>query len=296
MTVEGTREETSTPTQPVERPRPPAPVRYLVTALAVAVYMALGFVLNVGATSDSEVGYLVLGIPIMLLFQTLVSRRPIRALWVRDARPFQLDPQTIGIGVLLAIAPAVVTVQSTQQGQVWETLYGIAGIGGAFAAAYALRAMRGTTVRQLLYCLGTAGAIGIVVWVVEDLSLAHLHHQSPLAHASLLTGVGYFLLYVPIIFVVEEVFFRGMLDTYLHDPAAGTGWLSAIFLSFLWGEWHVPLLINEGGAGTFLSVLPLQLLMGVPLSIWWRRSGNLMVPGTAHALSDAVRNALGFSV
>jgi membrane protease YdiL (CAAX protease family) len=31
---------------------------------------------------------------------------------------------------------------------------------------------------------------------------------------------------------------------------------------------------------------------GVPLTIGWRRSGNLAVPGIAHALIDAVRNAL----
>ena len=31
---------------------------------------------------------------------------------------------------------------------------------------------------------------------------------------------------------------------------------------------------------------------GVPFSIYWRRSGNLLVPGVPHALIDAVRNAL----
>jgi len=32
--------------------------------------------------------------------------------------------------------------------------------------------------------------------------------------------------------------------------------------------------------------------MGVALSIYWRKSGNLGVPGTAHALADSVRNAI----
>jgi membrane protease YdiL (CAAX protease family) len=36
-----------------------------------------------------------------------------------------------------------------------------------------------------------------------------------------------------------------------------------------------------------------QVAVGPFLSLFWRRSGNLMVPGFAHALSDAVRNALG---
>jgi hypothetical protein len=31
--------------------------------------------------------------------------------------------------------------------------------------------------------------------------------------------------------------------------------------------------------------------MGVALSIFWRRSGNLGVSGCAHALGDSIRNA-----
>jgi membrane protease YdiL (CAAX protease family) len=32
--------------------------------------------------------------------------------------------------------------------------------------------------------------------------------------------------------------------------------------------------------------------MGIFLSIYWRRSGNLAVPGVTHAVSDSVRNVL----
>jgi membrane protease YdiL (CAAX protease family) len=32
--------------------------------------------------------------------------------------------------------------------------------------------------------------------------------------------------------------------------------------------------------------------MGVALSIYWRKSGNLGVSGTAHALADSIRNAI----
>jgi membrane protease YdiL (CAAX protease family) len=35
-----------------------------------------------------------------------------------------------------------------------------------------------------------------------------------------------------------------------------------------------------------------QVLIGVPLSIYWRRSGNLAVPAFTHAFIDSVRNAL----
>jgi membrane protease YdiL (CAAX protease family) len=32
-------------------------------------------------------------------------------------------------------------------------------------------------------------------------------------------------------------------------------------------------------------------MVGIPLSLFWRRSGNLFVPAAVHALIDAVRNA-----
>jgi CAAX prenyl protease-like protein len=47
------------------------------------------------------------------------------------------------------------------------------------------------------------------------------------------------LLISPVGFVVEEVFFRGGLDTYLHAGEKGFGWSSAVFVSALWGLWHL---------------------------------------------------------
>jgi hypothetical protein len=42
-----------------------------------------------------------------------------------------------------------------------------------------------------------------------------------------------------------------------------------------------------------VGLLAAQILVGVPLSIWWRRSGNLLVPDTAHALLEAARSVVG---
>jgi membrane protease YdiL (CAAX protease family) len=39
-------------------------------------------------------------------------------------------------------------------------------------------------------------------------------------------------------------------------------------------------------------LLLVQVAVGPFLSIYWRKSGNLMVPGFAHATIDSVRNAL----
>ncbi len=42
-------------------------------------------------------------------------------------------------------------------------------------------------------------------------------------------------LMAPIGFMVEEVFFRGPLDTHVYGGSQGTDWLSAIVNSLLWG-------------------------------------------------------------
>ena len=98
----------------------------------------------------------------------------------------------------------------------------------------------------------------------------------------------------PVGFVVEEVFFRGGLDTYLHRGEEGTGWLSAIYVSALWGLWHLPGQAAPAGGllGTIVALLVAQIAVGVPLSLWWRKSGNLTVTDTTHALLQAFRAIL----
>lgn len=115
----------------------------------------------------------------------------------------------------------------------------------------------------------------------------------PALLTSLLVGLETFLL-GPVGFIVEEVFFRGGLDTYLHRGEKGTGWLSAIFVSALWGLWHLPGQVIPAGhlLSTIVVLLVAQIAIGVPLSLWWRKSGNLTVPDTAHAFLDAVRSTL----
>jgi transposase len=94
----------------------------------------------------------------------------------------------------------------------------------------------------------------------------------------------------------EAVAFRGAIDSHVRHPGEDHGVsstiygiVSAIFVSVLWGLWHHPILPSV----TLFQLLFLQVLVGPFLSLFWRRSGNLMVPGSAHALSDSVRNALG---
>jgi len=55
-------------------------------ALVVAVYVALGFIFRPNANA-----YLLLGMPITVLFQLCVARRPLRELWLREGQPFRFD-------------------------------------------------------------------------------------------------------------------------------------------------------------------------------------------------------------
>jgi hypothetical protein len=68
-------------------------------------------------------------------------------------------------------------------------------------------------------------------------------------------------------FVLEEVTFRGALDTHVSEATSGDL------------------------APCCLRVLP-SVLYGVPLAFAWRRGGTLVLPAAAPALFDAWRNAL----
>jgi hypothetical protein len=59
--------------------------------------------------------------------------------------------------------------------------------------------------------------------------------------------------------------------------------------------WHLPIVPQLAGNTLLPVVLILgvvHLAVGVPLSLSWRIGGSLLVPAAAHALVDAVRNAM----
>jgi Type II CAAX prenyl endopeptidase Rce1-like len=99
-------------------------------------------------------------------------------------------------------------------------------------------------------------------------------------------------LYLPVCFMLEEVTFRGALDSYLWRPGEKDASYSTIEISFLWGLWHLPIVPIEGSLFFALLVGCWHVLPGSPLSLSWRTGGNLLVPAAAHAALDGVRNAL----
>jgi membrane protease YdiL (CAAX protease family) len=78
----------------------------------------------------------------------------------------------------------------------------------------------------------------------------------------------------------------------VHHQGEARGWPSAIFVSALWGLWHLPVTSGLPFPLQLLELVGVHVLLGVPLSMSWRRTGNLAGPALAHAVNDAVRNAM----
>jgi membrane protease YdiL (CAAX protease family) len=275
-------------TAPVSAPVVGRTRRSIEVVVFVAVWMALGRLLPIDAN-----GYLLLGIPLTLAFQLLVRRRPVRELWVRDGDRFALDRAGVLIAVLLVVVPAVVLVRAVLAGEWVQAGWNLAAVVGAVAAGYALRR---TTAGRVLRAAALPATIGVLIMVASGVLQFVVLGRTPAPLAMLGTGLLYLALYFPATFVVEEVTFRGALDAHLHRPGEGRGWLPALLGSALWGLWHLPLVPPAATAGAFAvqvaQLLLVHCLIGVPLAFAWRKTGNLAAPALAHAVIDAVRNAL----
>jgi membrane protease YdiL (CAAX protease family) len=267
--------------------------RWLEVIAFVALWVAAGELLNMSGNV-----YLLFGIPLTAAFQLLVRRRPIKELWVRNGPGLSVRTVSLKLALLLAIVPLYHLVLAVIKAQgIAYVFYAIAAIVGAGAASYALGQFERQTWLYLGLCVLTASLIGILFTADAAWHEASaVHPVSGYLRPNALFGIESLLLYVPALFIVEEVAFRGAIDSHVRHPGEGRGAaaraygvVSAIFVSVLWGLWHHPIVPEA----SILQLLVVQVAVGPFLSLFWRRSGNLMVPGFAHALSDAVRNALG---
>lgn len=255
----------------------------------VGAFVALSIALGEALDMNPNV-YLVVNIPLVVAFQLLVARRPVRALWLRDAPRFALGRREMILAALLAIVPLVILVDDLAAGNgLPVVLWDLATIAGAIPAAWALGHFTRLTSRQLLLCLATAGPIGLF-WTVglDLLGDVYVRHVAE-PDFDVIVFLEYALLYLPAAFVMEEVVFRGALDSRVQQPGERHGILTAVYVSVLWGLWHIPV---AGTEGTVMLVVVMGTT-GVPLSLWWRRSRNLAVSGGTHSFVDAARNGIG---
>ncbi len=264
----------------------PRPKRFLEITLCVGLWIALGLSLHLSVPA-----YLLIGIPITAAFQCFVRREPLRGLWLRGAPRFHLEAKDWLLALLLLAVPGYkLLLDLHQPGTITLKLYDLAVLAGAFAAAWCLRNFRRSDLRPLLLCLAFAGGIGVLIMIGTAFAAGFSHLS---LRGRLVTGAGNFLILVPAYMIVEEVSFRGAFDTHVHHKNESRGFLSALFVSALWGLWHLPISIGREPLAVILAeLLVFHCLVGVPLSLYWRRSGNLLVTVFPHALIDAVRNAL----
>jgi membrane protease YdiL (CAAX protease family) len=271
------------------------PLRYVHAFGFVIVWMALGWILRLDANS-----YLLIGVPVVALFQIFIRKKPIVTIWVRDAEHFKLKASGIIIGLCLSVLPAVKlfqTVNSTHWPKhIPEILWLVCCIAGAFCAAFSISHFTKQTGKTLLFCLATAGVIGCAIMCAGFFVRLMLHKQAlAFSSAQLTNGIESFLLYFPVCFILEEVAFRGAIDSHIHQSGDPFPWLSAAYVSALWGLWHLPMVPFTGILQLIVLVVALPCIhvaTGIFLSMAWRRSGNLAVTSGTHALIDAVRNGL----
>ncbi len=264
----------------------------------VGIWMAIGWLFHLDANS-----YLVVGVPLVVIFQLFIRKKPLVALWIRDAERFRLNTLGIVLGFGLAVLPAVKLIQTFRlvdwPSHTPEILWYVCCIIGAFGSAFGFTHFTRQTWKELGFCAGTAGTIGCLTMLLTflaRLAVKYMHHTPvTFTWSNVLGGLQSFLLYVPVCFVLEEVVFRGAIDSHVFQPGDKGQWWTAFFVSTLWGWWHLPIVDTKGISQlmTLIVLLPcIHIAVGVFFSLSWRRSGNLAVPATVHAFIDAVRNML----
>ena len=258
--------------------------RALVATLVIGGYIAIGIAFGLSADA-----YLLLGIPITIAFQAVVVRQPLRALWLRTAPPLALSRRSVAAVVVVAIAPASIALRGVQHGDPVLAAYGLAAMGGAVGAIYAIRAMDRRAATATVRATMINGAILASVMVAFRLSTGGFHGS---VRDAVITAVLSTATYLPVVFVMEEVLFRGLLDPYLHGSTPGPDRATAIYGSALWGLWHLPVAAVGLGPLTIPYLVAVHTALGFVLVTAWRRTGNLAAPGIAHAVSDALRNAV----
>lgn len=264
-------------------------MKYAEVSIFVILYIAIGFIFKLDVNQ-----YLLIGVPLGLTFQLFIRKKSIHSAWVRTDESFVFNKIALLYSIVFSIYPTykIIKLCSQESFTITILLYNICILVGAFAYGYALSKMTKKTAKDSLMCWLTAGFAGSAMFIALAV-IQYLVKTTPI-HFDIEKFFVSMLMYTPIVFIIEEVIFRGILDDHISVNDEKTNHLSMIFISCLWGWWHLPTV--SGGISELLVaslVFPIShTLTGYFLSKYWRKSGNLLTPGFSHAFVDAVRNAM----
>lgn len=262
--------------------------RYAECAAFVLFWMAAGFYFRLGS-----IAFQLLGIPLVVAFQWFIARRSLAQLWVRDAADFRLDRRTVALA--LALGGLSLTLLLLQFGRVSQpkdkTALLLVLATSVLPAAYAWRHQSLALLRRAWPII--AAAIGFrLLWYA---GWAPTHDGAlwiPLAKLPHL--LSDFVCELIVLHLVDEVVFRGLLDSHLFREGQGRlhAWATAIFVAMLWGVWHLPAYHPE--AKSFWALLGKSdmftvgvVIGGVLLSFCARRCRTLAPSAALHALGNA---------
>jgi hypothetical protein len=270
----------------------------LASGLFVLAWMVVGVI---GRLSPNT--YLLAGIPLTLLFQRFVRRRPIWRAWIMAGPNAPLDAAGWACGLLLALPPLVLLWERVElRASLGFTASPPAVVGwlvaaaiGGLVAGHVVRGQSAAAWRRCAPYTATGIVCGLFIFTVARWPgglLGHLAHPARAA-ATLFDSA---VLYFDVSFIVEEVTFRGVLDPYLLGDARGQAaqFASALASSALWGLWHLPLLMTSGPVDmiTVLRIVLTHASFGLILCFAVRAAGTLVTGAFVHALSDAYRNLI----
>ena len=264
-------------------------MKFIQVTIFVFIYIAIGFLFKLDGNQ-----YLLIGVPLALIFQVFIRKKSIKSAWLRTDEKIEFNFKSILYVVLFSVYPIYKIYKICIQDElnITSILYNFCIILGAFGLSYAVSNLTKKTAKETLLCLLTSGILGVLIsfggtYVKSCMNSTAINFN----FESFFTSI---LMYVPIVFVLEEVVFRGILDEHISENDKKINYWSILYICFLWGWWHLPI-TNKGfeefiGASIVLPII--HTIAGFFMSVYWRKSGNLIAPGFTHAFIDAIRNAL----
>ena len=143
--------------------------KYIEVLAFVAVWMAAGWIFRLDANA-----YLLLGVPLVALFQLFIRRQPLQKLWARDATSFRLGLVGIVIAALLMLAPGYDLVVIALPKRLWVVaLWLLCALAGAVFAAFALRQQHASATRRGLPGFIAAVLIGVAIMAASTFARHH---------------------------------------------------------------------------------------------------------------------------